>query len=323
MHYFKQLGRTYTKLPIIVKCVLLLVLFMFVLSFVKGIGSVSGLEGFTDDKGEKGNDFKTGNDLYDSFYANVYDHLVFSGFKNDYEIGAIINSTHPNETSVIADIGCGTGHHVNNLVAQHKFNAIGVDVSPDMISKAKQINPEGKYQVGDGLDSNLFEMGSLTHILCLYFTIYYLRDKSLFFNNCMTWLMPGGYLVVHLVDRDHFDPILPPGNPLYVVSPQKYAKERIMHTKITFNDFIYSSTFNPFWANDNNDSSNKDKDKAIFDEKFKYNNGKVRRQHHELHMEDVQVIVQLALPSGFILHSKIDLVKCAYENQYLYVFTKP
>ena len=43
----------------------------------------------------------------------------------------------------------------------------------------------------------------------------------------MDWLMPGGYLIVHLVDRESFDPILPPGNPLYVVSPQKYAKERI------------------------------------------------------------------------------------------------
>ena len=52
--------------------------------------------------------------------------------------------------------------------------------------------------------------------------------------------MPGGYLIVHLVDRESFDPILPPGNPLYVVSPQKYAKERITKTKVHFNDFIYS-----------------------------------------------------------------------------------
>ena len=60
----------------------------------------------------------------------------------------------------------------------------------------------------------------------------------------MNWLMPGGKLIVHLVDRDKFDPILPPGNPLYIVSPQKYAKERITKTKITFNEFLYNSNFN-------------------------------------------------------------------------------
>jgi hypothetical protein len=77
----------------------------------------------------------------------------------------------------------------------------------------------------------------------------------------MDWLMPGGYLIVHLVDRETFDPILPPGNPLYVVSPQKYAKERITQTKITFNDFIYTSNF----------SLDKPNNMAMFDEKFKFN----------------------------------------------------
>jgi hypothetical protein len=59
----------------------------------------------------------------------------------------------------------------------------------------------------------------------------------------MQWLMPGGHVIVHLVNRDKFDPILPPGNPLYVVSPQKYAKKRITHTKVKFHGFAYESEF--------------------------------------------------------------------------------
>jgi hypothetical protein len=129
----------------------------------------------------------------------------------------------------------------------------------------------------------------------------------------MDWLMPGGCLVVHLVNRDKFDPILPPGNPLYIVSPQKYAKERITTTKITFNDFIYNSDF----------KLNKDSNIATFNEKFKFNDGKVRKQEQKLYMEDEQDILTIAQQCGFILQGKIDLVKCAYEYQYLYILVKP
>jgi len=140
-----------------------------------------------------------------------------------------------------------------------------------------------------------------------------MKDKMRFFNNCMNWLMPGGFLIVHLVDRYKFDPILPPGNPLYIVSPQKYAKERITKTKITFNDFVYNADFKLGESND----------VAVFDEKFKFNNGRVRKQEQQLYMEDLPTIVNMAQDAGFLVHAKIDMVKCAYEYQYIYVFIKP
>ena len=256
--------------------------------------------------------YKEGTGVYDYFYANIYDYLVYSSIKNDYEVGTIINNTVPTETSIIADIGCGTGHHVGNLSAKN-LKVIGVDISPSMIKKAKEEYPHSNFILGDAMDNSLFKMNSLTHILCLYFTIYYFKDKRHFFDNCMDWLMPGGSLIVHIVDRETFDPILPPGNPLYVVSPQKYAKERITKTQVTFNDFVYSANFN----------LDKDSDMATFDEKFKFNDGKVRKQQQRLYMEDSATIVNMAQDCGFIIQGKIDLVKCAYENQYLYIFVKP
>ena len=256
--------------------------------------------------------YKDGHAVYDDFYADIYDYLVYSGIKNDYEVGTIINNSNPNETSVIADIGCGTGHHVANLTAKN-FKVIGVDISPSMIKKAKEEYPNGDFKVGNALDDNLFKMNSLTHILCLYFSVYYFKDKKHFFDNCMDWLMPGGYLFVHLVDRERFDPILPPGNPLYIVSPQKYAKERITKTKVTFTEFVYSSNFN----------LDKDNDLATFDEKFKFNDGKIRKQQQKLYMEDTSDVINIAQDCGFIIQGKIDLVKCAYEHQYVYILVKP
>jgi SAM-dependent methyltransferase len=256
--------------------------------------------------------FKEGENIYDDFYVDIYDHLVYNTIKNDYEIGRLLNETSLVSTSIIADIGCGTGHHVANLSAKN-LNVIGIDISPSMIKKAKEEYPSYNFRLGNALDNGLFKMNSLTHILCLYFTIYYFKDKRHFFDNCMDWLMPGGYLIVHLVDRETFDPILPPGNPLYIVSPQKYAKERITKTKITFNDFVYSSNFN----------LDKNNDMATFDEKFVFNDGKIRKQQQKLYMEDTSTIINNAQECGFILQGKIDLVKCAYENQYLYIFVKP
>ena len=303
----KKLFQFYNKLSNFGKILVFIAFLLMVIVFFKQIMPVK--EGMTIEENVV---YKEGNDLYDDFYANIYDYLVFNSVKNNYEVGIIINNSAPTSKSVIADIGCGTGHHVADLAAKN-FKVIGIDISPAMIKEAKNKYPNSEFKLGNALDNSLFQQQYLTHILCLYFTVYYFKEKQQFFYNCMDWLMPGGFLFVHLVDREKFDPILPPGNPLYVVSPQKYAKERITKTKVTFNDFVYTSNFN----------FNKENDISTFDEKFKFNDGKIRKQQQKLYMEDTATIVNIAQECGFILHGKIDMVKCAYDNQYLYIFVKP
>jgi hypothetical protein len=136
----------------------------------------------------------------------------------------------------------------------------------------------------------------------------------MFFQNVYKWLMPGGYFIVHLVDRKNFDPILPPGNPLLWVSPQKYAKQRITNTKVKFTDFAYNADF------DLDEQNNI----AKFTEKFKNDkDGKVRKQEHIMYMPDLKEIVDEVQATGFVLEGIVDLVQCQYEYQYLYIFTKP
>lgn len=318
MKIIKSLTNCYNKLSNFGKILIFIALILVLVIFFKSFGSMrEGMLTRNPDDVNTNTDkflFKQGNAVYDNFYADIYDYLVFNKIKNDYEVGIIVNSTVPSEKSIIADIGCGTGHQVAELKSRN-LDVIGIDISPSMIEKAKENNPQyiKSFKVGDGLDNTLFRDDSLTHILCLYFTIYYMEDKMRFFYNCMNWLMPGGFLIVHLVDKYKFDPILPPGNPLYIVSPQKYAKERITSTKITFNDFVYNSNFK---LDQNNDI-------VTFDEKFKFNDGRVRKQEQTLYMEDLPTIVNMAQDAGFLIHAKIDMVKCAYEYQYLYVFYKP
>jgi len=256
---------------------------------------------------------KKGSEIYDDFYVKIYDDLVYNQIKNDFEIGTIVETTQPDEASIILDVGSGTGHHVKEFTDKG-FNAQGIDISPSMIAKANKNYPDLDYQNADALKPMTFAPNSFTHITCLYFTIYYIQNKRKFIQNCFNWLMPGGYLVLHLVDKDKFDPILPVGDPFSIVSPQTYSNKRITSTVVKFDQFDYKSNFEIF-PNDT---------KARMSETFKDNtNGTIRKNEHNFYMPTQKEILSMAKDQGFILLSKIDMIKCQYSEQYLYVLQKP
>jgi len=259
----------------------------------------------------KTKDFTTYNNstIYDEFYVNIYDDLVYSKLKNDYEVNKIISSTTPNEHSIVLDIGSGTGHHVK-MLSEKNVEVIGLDKSKEMIKLSKKNFPECTFQEGDMMNSLTFSPDTFTHITCFYFTIYYTKNKTLFFQNCYRWLKPGGYCIIHVVDPTMFNPML--NNPLLYISPQRYAPKRITETKLIFNNMTYKSNFEYL----------PDQEKAIFHEKFIHKD-KVRKNEHTLYMEDAQKIMTMAEYQGFITHGFIDLINCGYEYQYLYVFVKP
>ena len=255
---------------------------------------------------------KEGPDIFDDFYVSIYDDLVFSQVKNKFEIGEIINTTKATEESRLLDIGTGAGHHVN-LFTQEGINAKGLDISPAMVARAKKLYPNSEFIQGDALDFMLFPDQSFTHISALYFTIYYIKDKLRFFQNCFDWLMPGGYMILHLVNRNKFDPIVEAADPLLLVSPQKFSKKRITNSLVKFKDFQYKADFD----------LKIDENEAIFTETFKDDNSKnVRQNLHKLYMEPQKNILSLAKEVGFILLGKIDMISVQYEYQYIYILEK-
>jgi len=275
------------------------------------------VEGFE----EKTNDFKMNTrlpDIYGDLYVSMYDTLVFSKAKNDFEVGHLIEQTKPTEKTYILDVGSGTGHHISSYKA-HGFDSIGVDISPTMIKESKKTYPDLKFQLGDIMNQQMFQDQSFTHISCFYFTIYYIKDKRQFFDNCMHWLKPGGFLALHLVNRDNFDPIIPAGNPFYIVSPQKYAKKRITNTIVHFDTVEYKSKFDI-----KNSVKSEDSPNAFLVETFKNKkNGNVTKNEHAFYLSTQSEVLNLAKEVGFIITSKIDMTKCQYDNQYIYFLQKP
>ena len=251
--------------------------------------------------------------MYDSFYASLYDKLFDNSVKNKYEVDEIKHTTDLGKKSVLLDIGSGLGNHIN-LFSKTAKSCVGLDNSLPMVKAAQQKFTNCNFKHGDALDFITFQANSFTHITCLYFTIYYFQDKVTFFKNCYDWLVPGGYLIVHMVNRDKFDPILDVANPLHIVNAQRYAPKRITSSNIKFTGFDYKANFN----------LDKTRNIAEFDEIFKdKKTNNVRANKHTLYMDTQKNILSLAKNVGFILKGKIDLIGCQYEYQYLYIMYKP
>jgi SAM-dependent methyltransferase len=320
---FNSFMKSITKWEILV----FLFILLLILCFTKNDLS-SNIEGF--EQSDKYKIYENAN-IYDSFYADIYDELFIQPNKIESEVDEVLHITEANDkikkggkkTFKMMDLGCGPGHHVDQLQSKG-MNIAGCDKSPAMIQRAKDLYPSCKFIDGDFMDPMLFSEDEYDVLTCFYFTIYYAKDKRAFFKNCYQWLRPEGYLIIHLVDRNHFDPIVPGGKPLFLVSPQKFAKDRITNSVVKFRSFQYKSDFKtPGAQKEKEDKFSGDKNVGKFIEKFTDDKtGKVRENHHTYYMPTNREILETAKEVGFTVTGQVDLVHILNEYQYLYILRK-
>jgi hypothetical protein len=157
-------------------------------------------------------------------------------------------------------------------------------------------------------------------ILLLDFSIYYISDRRTLFYNCYHWLKPGGYLVLHLVNRHMFDPIAPAAKPFTIVSPQSVAPVRITTSDVIFNNFNYKSKFE---IEENSETTTGTNETAKIIETMKDKRGKVRKNIRSMKMTGQKIIIGEAKDAGFMMLSQYDLIKSQREYQYIYILYKP
>lgn len=253
---------------------------------------------------------------YDPFYSQIYDYLHLTEERSKFEMKHVIATTQPDpEFSRFLDIGCGTGCLVK-LLHDEGYYAQGIDQSKAMIQTGLKRSPSIRIAVGDAEHTAEIEKGSVTHITCMNFTIYAFEDKIAFFRNCYYWLVPGGYLFVHTVHRNKYDPIVPAGKPILLKHAQQYAKSRITDTAIDFVDFKYKSSL---------DFSNvDDKNVAVQTETFTDKaSGHIRQNENTLFMESEEDILKKAVFAGFLLKSKFQMKDYNQdEHQCVYILEK-
>lgn len=288
--------------------VLILLLFIFVAVYWYNRNYTVKKEGFSQDSRFS---LKINDGIYDDFYVKIYDTLMQPKARSNYEITQIVEKTKPTNQSVFLDIGSGTGDSVH-LLNDIGYNAFGVELSNAMVQQSLKKYPDISVKPGDAMEPMLYEPNTFTHILCTGMTIYQMTDKVAFFRNCKSWLMPGGHLVLNLVDRTGFDTIVPCGKPALLKNPQQFAEKRITDTIIDFIDFEYKAGYQ---FKDN---------KATFKETFTDGlTQNVRQNEMTLYMEDTKNIIAAVLGSGFRKVGEKDMADFNGDSKnYLYFFQK-
>lgn len=257
-------------------------------------------------------------DIYDVFYSKIYDKLFFSNIRVEFEMynikqySFIDQNIFEKSNMSFLDLGCGTGHHLE-VLNREQFKCTGIDQSMPMLELARKLNPDTQLIKGNFLNSNIVKPNDYTHILCMFYTIYYVQEPNLLFKNVNMWLQPRGYFCLHLVDKDKFDPVLEASSKLIpLFNPQKHTDKRVTKTKLKFNKFNYISDWD--FSKGNNVTL---KEKFIFDDNSTY-----RENIHSFTMYPIQYYIDLAKKNGFQVVKIIDLLPTSHDNNYIYIFQK-
>lgn len=275
--------------------------------------------------------FKRGDHVHDNMYCNNYEKIHKLKTHIPQQIDIILKTTQPSENDAILDIGTNTGYAVNELT-QRGYNAYGITPIKSFVDCCNKKYPDAIIKQGDIRNPMEYEKGVFTHIFGLYYSIYNynLEDKRKIFKNCYSWMKPGGYLVLHLVDATKFDVTTPIAKDSIFGSLQKqhFAKNmqkdasvpsplnRISEYEVEFQDMIYKSVYN---FNRLTTTS-----EVIITETMKNKaDDKIRQNEKIQYIEPHDKILNLANQCGFIPKSILKLKEILDdENQFLYVLER-
>ena len=250
---------------------------------------------------------KLDGDIYDDFYANVYDNIHEPLKYMNEEYITIMQRIQPRKESVILDIGAKTGHFMK-LLQNDGYVVHGLEESQSMIDKAQSLYTDLSIYRGNALNSQMFDKNVFNCIFVRDFMIYSFYDKPQMLGNCYYWLKPSGYLVIHLVNKNKYNPLVEIAN--YDTNPQEYTDDRITKCFVKNDDITYcqETQFN---------SDNRVVVKETFTDTLTY---KTRQNEQTLYMQDIKTLEQIIMRAGFSAKAMYSLKKD--KEQFIYIFQK-
>ena len=295
-------------------------IFLALVLFIRTNGQ--GREGFTNDTILYSSSSNFNNNNMDN-YPVLYDNVIVDREKNNYVIDEILKRVETSENSKVLDIECKTGHNIDLMQEKigNKGECYGVDRSQAMIELAEANYPATKFIVGDITDNNLLRNGVFSHILCLNMAIYYIKDKRQFFMNCRDLLSVGGYLAIHLVDKNRFNSVATSTRLNPFVNPNNHDIKRINSSIIQYNDIVYRTQFKIF-PNDLASPSSVPEMAEFRETITDKSTGNVTENIHNLYMPNQIDILQMAKLQGFQFVDVIELRLKDTKNEFVYILQK-
>jgi SAM-dependent methyltransferase len=266
--------------------------------------------------------------LYDSFYADIYDQLASHTNRIQLQVGECLTrwKNIPLSSMSVLDLGCGTGSATRAFANKGVKKICGLDSSHFMLDKAKKLLIESKmatdnaanieYRQGNIIDSSICKTSEFTHTTLFYFSVYYVEDKIQLFKNIYSWTAPGGIMMIEVVNKYKFDPMLQAASPFLGFSLQKYTKDRFNKSKISFNAFDYEGEFLLLEEGPKSEA-------AEFREVITFKKGGiVRRQKHQFWMPEIKDILRMADAAGWTYRGYKDMLSMGFEYSYMLFFER-
>ena len=275
---------------------------------------------------------KIDDEVFDKFYSKYYDNIHENKERDVAQLKIIINYAKNKKFVKFLDVGCGTGYHVS-LLHKMKYDVVGIDRSKTMIDAAKSKYADCNFNVGDILNNNLYDYSSFTHIICLNKTIYYIKDKDTFFDNCSLLLTSDGLLIIHLIDREKFKPFIINSNDKTVLyNPEKH-NNTITRNLIKINsnlEYVCEYEKNDSYetnktseANELTKIDNLNNPYSYYKEIFQnVETNSVRKNIINLYMPTIEEILAIAKIKGFVVKDKQSLDIIDHNNEFLFILKK-
>lgn len=81
------------------------------------------------------------------------------------------------DNSTVLDLGCGSGY-ITNYLQEQKLNAIGIDISEEMIKIATSKFPKSKFLLADFIDiEKFFEEDTIDGLIAIY-SLYFVPKEQ-------------------------------------------------------------------------------------------------------------------------------------------------
>ena len=140
--------------------------------------------------------------------------------------------------------------------------------------------------------------------------MYEFEEQYKLLKNCYFWLRNNGFLIVHLIEKDKYNPLVAASNPFRNMNPQQFRRERIKKARIDFGDFDYLNQVD--FKNDNRISI-----KETFTDNLTQN---VRENELTIYVDSIENTMKMFMDCGFSAKGKFDFYNDSY--QHVYIFTK-
>jgi len=249
-------------------------------------------------------------DHNDKVYSRLFDLVTNEPAIYRHDIIKIKDVAKVNEKSRVLDAGCGLGRHLEILrEIVPGITVEGVDRSKSMIHQSRIRNPGAELLCTSLTVPEIYKPETLTHILCLHETLNHNTPKeiSTILNNFHKWLLPGGYLIVHLLDPTKLDP-----------GPRAFsqyfkAKDDTRHALTYFESFTHEA----WWE--------KETDKKYwyrYCEKYIFPKDKIKVHTMPLWIPPVNKMLNYITRHRFKLKEMIELNDVEVADFSLYIFKK-